>query len=413
MKKAFAEGVNEIWLTSEDTGAYGRDINTSIVDLLILLVENLPPNKMLRVGMTNPPYILEHLQGISEILNHPQVYKFLHIPVQAGDDTTLERMNREYTVEDFSKVCDALLQNVDQMTVSTDVICGFPGETDAQFKGTLDLIKKYKFPILNISQFYPRPGTVAERMKQCLGKVKKDRSRQVTKLFEGYKDMHHMKDTEERVWFNEWEVNKKEGKVLIGHTQNYSKVVHPFEEELLGKSVIMKFTKTFKWHVAGEIVDRDPPDLVGGEGALNKVKELYERIRKEREETIKRRKEERKKRLKALIKKAREEERARIKALKEQEERDAELMRRNAGEDSAGSETGSSSNEGNRHVREKGRAAVMPRKGEDPFETGSGGAGAVLGEKSASKASGQFDYLLYIGGLLVGFGLYMRLTGWA
>jgi len=61
MKRAFSEGVTEIWLTSEDTGAYGRDINTDIVQLLILLVENMPADKMLRVGMTNPPYILEHL----------------------------------------------------------------------------------------------------------------------------------------------------------------------------------------------------------------------------------------------------------------------------------------------------------------------------------------------------------------
>lgn len=77
--------------------------------------------------MTNPPYILEHLENIVQILNHPRVYSFLHIPVQACNDDVLERMNREYTVADFEQVCDYLLKYVPDMTIATDIICGFPG----------------------------------------------------------------------------------------------------------------------------------------------------------------------------------------------------------------------------------------------------------------------------------------------
>ena len=76
------EGVKEIWITSEDTGAYGRDIGTNIAELLRNIVNSLPADVMLRVGMTNPPYILEHLEAIAKVLNHPRVYAFLHIPVQ-------------------------------------------------------------------------------------------------------------------------------------------------------------------------------------------------------------------------------------------------------------------------------------------------------------------------------------------
>lgn len=68
------EGVKEIWMTSEDTGAYGRDINTNISELLRVLTSNLPGQAMLRIGMTNPPYILEHLHNIALILNHPRVF---------------------------------------------------------------------------------------------------------------------------------------------------------------------------------------------------------------------------------------------------------------------------------------------------------------------------------------------------
>ena len=83
------QGVKEIWLTSEDTGAWGRDIGSNIAVLLKSIVEILPENVMLRVGMTNPPYILAHLESIATILNHPQVYSFLHIPVQAGHNNVL------------------------------------------------------------------------------------------------------------------------------------------------------------------------------------------------------------------------------------------------------------------------------------------------------------------------------------
>jgi len=65
-------------------------------------------------------------------------------------------MNREYHIEEFEKVCDYMLKNVPGMTIATDIICGFPGETEEQFQDTLKLVEKYHFPVLNISQFYPR-----------------------------------------------------------------------------------------------------------------------------------------------------------------------------------------------------------------------------------------------------------------
>ena len=71
----------EIWLTSEDTGAYGRDIGTSLPELLKAMIAVMPPPTMLRLGMTNPPYILEHLDAMVDILNHPRVYAFRHVPV--------------------------------------------------------------------------------------------------------------------------------------------------------------------------------------------------------------------------------------------------------------------------------------------------------------------------------------------
>jgi len=81
----------------------------------------------MRIGMTNPPFILEHIKCIARVLNHPNVYSFLHIPVQSGNNEVLEAMNREYTVEEFEFCCDYLLKYVPNITISTDIICGFPG----------------------------------------------------------------------------------------------------------------------------------------------------------------------------------------------------------------------------------------------------------------------------------------------
>ncbi|EAR99465.2 MiaB-like tRNA modifying enzyme, archaeal-type family protein (macronuclear) [Tetrahymena thermophila SB210] len=257
VKTVCEEGVKEIWLTSEDTGAYGRDIGTDISQLLRLIVEVLPNDVMLRVGMTNPPYILEHLQNMSTILRHPRVFSFLHIPVQAANNTVLENMNREYTCEEFEQVCDYLLKNVPNMTIATDIICGFPGETNAQFDDTLKLVDKYKFPILNISQFYPRPGTAAMKMKKVPSQDVKMRSKKITELFDTFKRWDHLLGTTQRIWINDKE-DKKGVLQLVGHTKQYAKVMLPFEEELLGKSVIIKVTKVLTWHIEGEIIDRNP-----------------------------------------------------------------------------------------------------------------------------------------------------------
>lgn len=98
--------MREIWLSSEDTGAYGRDIGSSLPQLLQNLTGILPRDDsvMLRLGMTNPPFILEHLPAIAAMLQHPAVFSFLHVPVQSGSDAVLKRMNREYTVAEFEKV---------------------------------------------------------------------------------------------------------------------------------------------------------------------------------------------------------------------------------------------------------------------------------------------------------------------
>ena len=264
------EGVVEIWLTSEDTGTYGRDINSSLPELLFEIRKVIPEfGVMVRVGMTNPPYIKEHLQEISDILNDDRFFAFLHIPVQAGNNRVLDAMKREYTRQEFEYTVDFLRTNVTNITIATDIICGFPTETDTEFLDSLSLVSKYQFPVLHISQFYSRPGTPAARMPKVPSQDVKDRSRMLTKLFNSYEtftDFRHK--VFERVLITEWGmVNNKPA--LVGHDKYYHQILIPVtikngkkEHELMGKMATVRILKTTKWHLEAELIEySDKQDL--------------------------------------------------------------------------------------------------------------------------------------------------------
>eukprot|EP00009_Paramoeba_aestuarina_P011491 CAMPEP_0201541802 /NCGR_PEP_ID=MMETSP0161_2-20130828/71670_1 /ASSEMBLY_ACC=CAM_ASM_000251 /TAXON_ID=180227 /ORGANISM="Neoparamoeba aestuarina, Strain SoJaBio B1-5/56/2" /LENGTH=596 /DNA_ID=CAMNT_0047949361 /DNA_START=345 /DNA_END=2135 /DNA_ORIENTATION=- len=252
VKTVLGEGVREIWMSSEDTGAYGRDINTSLPDMLRGVVDTLLPGTMLRVGMTNPPYMLEHIEEVAEILNHPRVYSFLHIPVQAASDHVLEDMKRKYTLQDFEVLVDYLLEHVPGITIATDIICGFPTETASDFEETLRLIEKYKFPIVNISQFYPRPGTPAAKMKRVPTDEVKRRSRELTKLFMSYRTFDHRVGETHQVIATELAHDKKH---IVAHNKSYEQVLVPLDDRLMGKTFSVKITKAEKYCIHGEVIE--------------------------------------------------------------------------------------------------------------------------------------------------------------
>lgn len=231
----------------------GRDIGTDLPTLLKELVAVLPQDQstMLRIGMTNPPYILQHLESIASILAHPCVYSFLHVPVQSGSDKVLQAMKREYTVAEFKQVADTLTRLVPDLHLATDIICGFPGETVEDFEETVALVQEYKFPELHISQFYPRPGTPAARMKKVPTGEVKNRSRQLTSLFESFTPYEKLEGRVERVWVTD---TASDGIHLVGHTKSYVQVLLPDTMGLLGSSVDVKVTSVGRWSVMGEVL---------------------------------------------------------------------------------------------------------------------------------------------------------------
>ncbi|MEM4260592.1 MAG: tRNA (N(6)-L-threonylcarbamoyladenosine(37)-C(2))-methylthiotransferase [Candidatus Woesearchaeota archaeon] len=182
IENAIRDGCKEIWLTSQDTGVYGFDINTNLAKLLNSILE-IKGDYKIRIGMMNPLLLKKFINELINVYKNKNLFKFLHIPVQSGNNRILKLMNRGYTVENFIEIVDSFRKEIPDITISTDIIVGFPTETDDEFMDTCNLIKEIKPSVLNISKFWPRPGTKAAKFKQVNSRIIKDRILKISNLF--------------------------------------------------------------------------------------------------------------------------------------------------------------------------------------------------------------------------------------
>lgn len=176
-------GCKEIWITSQDCGCYGIDINTNLAKLLEK-VANIEGEFYIRVGMVNPNNITPYLDELIKVFQHKKIFKFLHIPIQSGSNQVLKEMNRQYTVEDFRKIINKFRKVIPNITIATDVIVGYPLENNVNFQETCNLIKTLKPDVLNISKFRKRPNTPAFKLRSLNTKLVQNRSREITRIFD-------------------------------------------------------------------------------------------------------------------------------------------------------------------------------------------------------------------------------------
>lgn len=183
IENAINKGAKEIWITAQDTGCYGLDIKTNLPELLKEIVK-IPGDYKIRVGMMNPNHVFSMIDDLIDVYKNEKIFKFLHVPVQAGNDTILKKMNRKYTVKEFKDIVKKFRQAIPQITIATDVICGFPTESQEQFQDTVNLINEIKPEVMNISRFWSRPKTKASKLFPLSGKETKTRSRKITDIFD-------------------------------------------------------------------------------------------------------------------------------------------------------------------------------------------------------------------------------------
>jgi MiaB-like tRNA modifying enzyme len=208
IRQDLAEGCKEIWLTSTDNGCYGKDIGSNLVELLRSCCREDGSYKI-RVGMMNPMYLPPMVDELTEVYAaNEKIFKFLHIPVQSGSDIILRKMKRGHSVRIYRELVNAFRSKIPEMTIATDVIIGFPSETEEDFQRTLSLIRETEPDIVNSSKYSARPNTSAASLKQLNSQVVKERTQKLQYL------ISKISKKRNSIWKG-WE-----GELIIDHIDN-------------------------------------------------------------------------------------------------------------------------------------------------------------------------------------------------
>lgn len=165
IRYSVARGAKEIQLTSQDMGSYGLDRKTNIAELMSK-ISDIEGDFKVRVGMLNPEHVHRYLDEFISALQSEKFYRFIHIPVQSGSDRVLRHMRRACTVSEFEGHVNEIRSHLPDSTIETDIIVGYPTETESDFELTLDMIKRLKPDVTNISKFGPRPHAQASELEQ-------------------------------------------------------------------------------------------------------------------------------------------------------------------------------------------------------------------------------------------------------
>ncbi len=166
VEAALERGAREIWLTSQDTAAWGRDRGARLADLLAELARVAPPSGAefrMRLGMANPLYLRDQWEPVAAALTSGAFFRFLHFPLQSGSDAVLRRMKRGYTAREWIEAALWFRERAPGLTLATDVIVGFPGETEEDFAATLAALEAVRPEVINRSRYSPRPLSPAGR----------------------------------------------------------------------------------------------------------------------------------------------------------------------------------------------------------------------------------------------------------
>jgi len=250
IKNDLKKGCREIFITSQDNAAYGLDENKSNLPDLLNKILKLKPFFKIRIGMMNPNNILPILNDLIEIYKDKKIYNFLHLPIQSGSNKILKSMNRFYKKEDFIKIIEKFRKEIPDITISTDIITGYPEETEKDWKETIEIIKQTKPDILNITKFWPRNLTPLARKKQH-----KDASKRAKELMD-----LHLKLAKEKnkkyldkimtvlVYDKGWKGN------FLARDKNYRQVIVKSNENLKNQFIKVKIKEVMPHYLVSELI---------------------------------------------------------------------------------------------------------------------------------------------------------------
>ena len=253
VEKLVARGHKEIVLTGVHIGMYGKDLKLpkTLLDV-IKKIEQISGLERIRLSSLEPNEINDDL--LDWIVSSKKTCHHFHIPLQNGDDDILKRMKRNYNVEFFENVIRKIKDKLPHCGLGTDVIVGFPGETEKNFQNTVQLIKRLPFSYLHVFSYSKRPGTKAAQFAdQVDPKIIKERSeilRQIAKQKKRNFYLSRVGQIERVLWEEE-----KKNNLMSGWTDNYVRVRTKANEKLVNQICRVKITSAEQDFVLGEIAD--------------------------------------------------------------------------------------------------------------------------------------------------------------
>lgn len=253
VKELAAHGFKEIILSGIDISSYGVDLEGNYNLLTILQeIDKIDGIERVRIGSIGPEFFNYHI--IKEIGKLKKLCPHFHLSLQSGCDETLKRMNRKYSVEQYKTIVNSLRDNIEDVSITTDIIVGFPGETEEEFNKTYEFLKEIKLAKMHIFKYSPRTGTKAASMKnQVDGTLKEIRSKMLIKLNEE-NEKEFMGRYIGRKMKVLYEQKTSEGiDMYEGYTPNYIKVLSKAEENVKEKIINTLLVEVKEEHTIGLI----------------------------------------------------------------------------------------------------------------------------------------------------------------
>ncbi|AFS69903.1 tRNA (N(6)-L-threonylcarbamoyladenosine(37)-C(2))-methylthiotransferase MtaB [Exiguobacterium antarcticum] len=235
-------GYKEIVLTGIHTGGYGEDLKDYNLAKLLKTLESVTGLERLRISSIEASQITDEVLDV--LKDSPIVVRHLHVPIQSASDTVLRRMRRKYTMAEFGERITRLKEVLPDCAITSDVIVGFPGETEEEFMETFNFINDHKFSELHVFPYSKRTGTPAAMMEDQVDEhVKEQRVARLIALSDQLAKEYASKYEGELLEIIPEEFSEEAGGRLVGYTDNYLRVAIEGDESLIGQLVRVKITK--------------------------------------------------------------------------------------------------------------------------------------------------------------------------
>ena len=248
-KEAIENGACEIQLTAQDTAAFGKDSGEKLSDL-IKEVANLDGDFRVRVGMMHPKNILNDVDEIIDAMKHPKVYDFIHLPVQSGSDKVLSEMRRGHSVEQYKNIVSKFKEEIPNVTLATDIIVGYPTESDEDFDETVKLLEEIKPSLIHLSKYQHRKGAISSSLPEIPREIMKERSKFLSQIKEKIteRENEELVDSIQKVLV----IEKGSKGGYIAKTNSYIPVIVDNVE--LGTFVDVKITEATSTYLKSELL---------------------------------------------------------------------------------------------------------------------------------------------------------------